>query len=120
MSEWDVIYSYSRAQALADGSLVDVSTLAKEAGIKWPTAVTEAVWILLSTFPEKSGQSVMGRLWDTLCMFAVTAKKSNRQEVHFKVAYEQEGGLQEVELWGWCGPGDTEAPVITIMIEDED
>ncbi len=120
MDEWDVIYSYTRAQALADGTLVDVTTLAKEVGIKWPTAVTARVWALLSTFPEKSGQSVMGRLWDTLCLFAVVAKKTNSQEVHFKVAYQQEGGLQEVELWGWCGPGDTPDPVLTIMVEGED
>ena len=30
----DVIYSYTRAQALADGVLVDVSERAKRAGIK--------------------------------------------------------------------------------------
>src|SRR3990172_13277670 len=42
-----VIYSYSRADAINDGVLVDVSTLAKEAGIKYPVAVTARVHALL-------------------------------------------------------------------------
>lgn len=39
-----VIHSYSRAQAIEDGVLVDVSSMAKEAGFIWPVAVTAAVW----------------------------------------------------------------------------
>ena len=118
--ERDVIYSYTRKQALQEGVLVDVSKMAKKAGIKYPTAVTEAVWTLLFAYPEESGQSVISRLWDTLCLFAVAASKTHSQEVHFKVAYEQEGGLQDVDLWGWCGPGDEGEPVLTIMLEGED
>ena len=36
----DLIYSYTRAQALADGVLVDVSQMASEAGFRYPTAIT--------------------------------------------------------------------------------
>ena len=32
--DWCVLYSYSRAQAIDDGVLVDVSRLAQEAGIR--------------------------------------------------------------------------------------
>ena len=42
--QWEVIDAYSRAQALEEGVLVDVSVLAREAGIKFPVAVTRAVW----------------------------------------------------------------------------
>ena len=38
------IYEYSRQQAIADGVLVDVSIMAQEAGITYPTAVTRRVW----------------------------------------------------------------------------
>ena len=38
-----VIYTYTRAQAIEDGVLVDVSTLAAEAGIRYPTAVTRGL-----------------------------------------------------------------------------
>src|ERR1019366_6309710 len=40
----EVISSYSRAQAIEDGVFVDVSATAKEAGIKFPVAMTRTVW----------------------------------------------------------------------------
>src|SRR5262245_51937072 len=65
----DVIHSYSRAQALADGVLRDVTATAREAGIWWPVAVTAALWLqVLLPLPEdrEAGQSEAGRLWDVL------------------------------------------------------
>ena len=44
---WDdaeVIYTYTRAQALEDGVLVDVSEMAKEAGVRFPVALTATVY----------------------------------------------------------------------------
>ncbi|MCE9563538.1 MAG: hypothetical protein K8U57_15970 [Planctomycetes bacterium] len=38
----EVIHSYTRANALADGVLVDVSETAREAGIRFPVALTQA------------------------------------------------------------------------------
>ena len=35
---------YSRAQAIADGVLVDISSTAREAGLAWPVAMTQAAW----------------------------------------------------------------------------
>lgn len=39
-----MIYSYTRAQALADGVLVDVSDIAREAGFRVPVALTRTAW----------------------------------------------------------------------------
>ena len=39
----DIIYTYTRAQAIEDGYIVDVSEVASEAGFRWPVAVTRAV-----------------------------------------------------------------------------
>jgi hypothetical protein len=39
----DLIHRYTRAGALADGVLVDVSAVAREAGIRFPVALTRAV-----------------------------------------------------------------------------
>ena len=36
----DLIHRYSRADALRDGVLVDVSATAREAGIRFPVALT--------------------------------------------------------------------------------
>jgi len=40
----EVIDSYTRAQAIEDGVLIDVSNAAKEAGFRIPIALTTAVW----------------------------------------------------------------------------
>jgi hypothetical protein len=38
----ELIHSYSRRQAIADGVLIDVTPTAREAGIKFPVALTAA------------------------------------------------------------------------------
>jgi len=38
------ISTYTRRQALDDGVLVDVSEMAREAGFRFPVAVTHAAW----------------------------------------------------------------------------
>ncbi len=58
-----VVYSYTRAQAIEDGVLVDISELAKEAGFKFPVAVTCRVFELLND-TYQAGQSFEGRAWD--------------------------------------------------------
>lgn len=117
--ESDVIYSYSRGKALADGVLVDVTEHARAAGIRHPVALTEALWNVVSQCPDGT-QSVEGRLWDTFWMFRLAAQRQGGQEVHFSVLYKIADGTSEVKMWARCGPGDDEKPVITIMLEGED
>ena len=40
----EIIYVYTRAQALEDGVLIDVSDTAREAGFKCPVALTSAAY----------------------------------------------------------------------------
>ena len=40
----EVIYAYTRKDALADGVQIDVSEVAREAGPKFPVYLTRAVW----------------------------------------------------------------------------
>jgi len=40
----EITAAYTRDQAIEDGFLVDVSDMAREAGFKWPVAVTRRVW----------------------------------------------------------------------------
>ena len=53
----DLIHSYSRAQALADGALMDVSATAKEAGLRWPVALTRAVSERCAAVPWRDSSS---------------------------------------------------------------
>ncbi len=43
-NNFEMIHSYTRKQAIDDGLLIDVSEMAKEAGFKWPIAITATVW----------------------------------------------------------------------------
>jgi hypothetical protein len=119
----DVIYQYSRAQAIEDGILIDVTETAKEAGISFPTTVTAAVWERCVAVPEKAPwQDESGRLWDVLTMLRYAIRQSNGgQEVAFSVAVQNDARHpRRVQLKALCGPGDRGEPVITIMLPEED
>jgi hypothetical protein len=61
----EVIFAYTRKQAIADGNQVDVSTTAKEAGIKFPMFLTRAVFdAYVAVPPNVTCQDEAGRLWD--------------------------------------------------------
>lgn len=121
-----IISSYSRAQAIDDGFLVDVSQTAREAGIKWPTALTRAVYDRYVAIPDAVvGQDVRGRLWDIVMMyrFAVGRSRTAGDTLLFKlhVRNSNRGGTPPlVTLKAIAGPGDTAEPVITIMMPQED
>jgi hypothetical protein len=45
MDEFGLVVSrYTRAQAMADGVLMDAGPMAREAGFKVPVALTQAAW----------------------------------------------------------------------------
>ena len=118
-----VIYSYSRAQAIDDGVLIDVSTVAMEAGIKYPVAVTCAVWANYVAVPEGVvGQDESGRLWDIVWMLRMAIARSNDgEEIRYSLLVRNNNRRAElVTLKAVCGPGDDAEPVITIMLPDED
>ena len=83
-----VIDAYTRAQAIEDGILVDVSDIAREAGFTIPVAVTRTVWDRLIALPEgyRGFQDQAGRLWDVLWMARHYARRaSNRDRVRMCV-----------------------------------
>lgn len=123
--EFELISRYSRADAIADGVLVDVSVMAKEAGIKYPTAVTQAVFERYVRVPEGlADQDEAGRLWDLLWMLRVAIQQaaSNTDSLHFTLAVKQfeSAGPVPTSLKALCHPGDEGEPVITILLPDED
>jgi hypothetical protein len=119
----EVIYNYTRAQAIEDGELVDVSTVAKEAGIKYPVAITRTAWGKYVEIPQGvQCQDELGRLWDILWMLRAQAHKGGR-EILFRLHVRNDNSERMpplVTLKAVCGPGDTPEPVITIMLPDED
>jgi len=122
----DLIFAYTRTQALEDGVLVDITPWATEAGFKIPVAVTAAVWAILQPSPELMplGQSVTGRAWDLLMILRSAIHQApDRDRVHFAPLFVREPHdptPRPVPLWALCGPGDDGAPVLTVMCEGED
>ena len=126
--EFDLVYSYSRAQAIEDGELVDVGafnpTILAEAGIKVPLALTRQVWADYVEVPQGvEGQDVTGRLWDILTMFrhGVKLASPNSDTIHFLVSVRNDNRLpRTVRLKAMIHPGDSGEPLITIMLPEED
>ena len=134
-----VIFSYTRAQATLDGVLVDVSELAKEAGFRFPVAVTAGVWAECVAVPDGvEGQDETGRPGDVLHMlrfaiagmkkdvtprFALPGRTAPGERVDFAVHVRNDnraGDPPLVRLYALCGPGDDAEPVITVMLPTED
>lgn len=117
-----VIYAYTRADALRDGELVDVTPAAAEMGYRVPVAVTRAVWVGVVEPDDTPGQSVEGRLWDVLWMlhYAIKTGPGSGSTIRFQL-YALIGGVSRlVTLKAVMGPGDEGEPVLTVMWPDED
>ena len=127
----NVIYTYTRAQAIEDGVLFDAGAMAQEAGFKWPVALTSAVWVDCVAWSEDDNrqqayQDESGRLWDVLFMasHAIRTCSGFGDRLLFRLyRVRRDGQSIEAELTSLkliVGPGDSGAPVITILLPDED
>jgi hypothetical protein len=73
----DLIHRYTRAQAIADGALIDVSSTAREAGIHYSVAQTAAVWQkCVAVPPGVLCQDEAGRLRDVLGVLGLAARRT--------------------------------------------
>ena len=120
-----VIFQYSRAQAIEDGVLIDLTEWAKELGFKVPVACTAAVWNGYVVPTERTrvlGQSERGRAHDLLWMlFNAVRKNGGGDTLLFEVMFLQTPHRHViVKLKSVCGPGDHGEPVLTIMLHGED
>jgi hypothetical protein len=121
----DVVHRYTRADALRDGVLIDVSAVAREAGTRYPVALTRAVWQrCVAVPPGVLCQDEACRLWDVVYLLACAIRRScSGPEVRFGVHVRNDNRDRLpplVRLKAACGPGDFEEPVVTIMTQDQD
>jgi hypothetical protein len=122
-----VIFTYTRAQAVADGFQVDVSKTAQEAGIRFPVFLTRAVFDAHVAVPESlHGQDEAGRLWDIVWMLRFAVRKAATQglvRVPFALYVRNDNRrLKLVKLVAACGAlevNDSQT-TITVMMPDED
>lgn len=125
----DVIYVYTRKDALDDGCLVDVTEVAKEAGFRVPVALTRAVWEDCVAWTDEDSrrqtyQDAQGRLWDVLWMACQAARNAQGACLAFRLYRVPRGGRgvlpRLVTLHMTIAPGDEGEPVITILQPNED
>lgn len=125
----DLIHHYTRADALDDGSLVDVTETAKEAGFRIPVALTWTAWSDCVAWAEEDTECVVyqdesGRLRDLLWM-AINAARRNTEasRLEFKVLRiprdSRTGQPVSVPLVLDIGPGDQGEAVITIGFAED-
>jgi hypothetical protein len=121
----DLIHRYTRADAVRDGELIDVSPTAREAGIRYPVALTRAAWgRCVAVPPGVACQDEAGRLWDLVWMLrCAIARQGGGRVVAFALHVRNDNRERTpplVRLKAACGPGDEGEPVLTVMMPDED
>lgn len=124
----EIIHTHSRAQALADGDLIDVSNVARKYGFIYPMAVTKTVWegfVEPDLTAERYGETAVARLEDLLVVLADRARRIEGSEVLFTVSATSEGRIEDHNFKAIIGPGDnvtsTDAdPVFTVMYPIEE
>ena len=138
----EVVYAYTRAQAVADGVQVEVSKVAAEAGIRYPMFLTRAVYDAYVTVPPGvTAQDEAGRLWDIVWMTRFAILRMSRRSAAKADANGRAGSplhaarlpvalyvrndnraAKLVKLIAQCGPTDIDdpQPAITVAMPDED
>lgn len=121
-----VIYSYTRAQAVADGFQIEVTKTAREAGITFPVFLTRSVFDqYVAVPPGVTCRDEAGRLWDIVWMlrFAIRRSRAGADRLPFALYVRNDNRAAKlVKLIATCGPLDLDDPQpgITVMLPDED
>jgi hypothetical protein len=125
----EIVSRYSRIEAIEYGVLVDMTqepfgSLAREAGIIWPIAMTAtafSAFVEVSNTVGRSSQNVKGRWWDVVWMFRRTRREISPLEARWKLAVrDPDGRLLRKELKCISGPADDGSPCLTFMLPNED
>lgn len=123
----EVIHSYTREQAIADGVLVDLTALAAEAGFSCPVAITRTAWAHAIEWTRSEGwQDETGRAWDVVWMASNAARRAARSTGRrnfdlFRVPNTGRGHqARRITLAMVAGPGDNAEMTVTIMLPEED
>ena len=121
----ELISVFTRADALTDGILIDVTKIAEEEGFKVPVALTSAAYRSIEPSEEERccGEELRGRLHDLFWMMRLALHRKSYVEasrIDFQLNLFQEGKQTSLALRALLHPGDRGEPVITILLPNED
>ena len=128
----DLIYSYTRKQALADGEQVDcnIGDLAEvtRQHFKYPVYMTRSVFAIMeracSPKSNKRWGNDMKGVWHDICTMATMEMRyyPNDDSVNFQVIITGAGRNKYWDMIATCSATDIDdpAPCITIMLPEDD
>jgi len=122
------IHTYTRAQAIEDGELVDFTDPESDTGevcrqhYKFPIAATAAVFGIMekAVNNRRYCNDYAGILHDMLWMSKVAGRKLDASTVIFRCIIQGAGRSKYHDFKLQVHPGDQGEPVITIMLPTED
>jgi len=125
----EVSWVYTRAQAIAEGVLIDVTAEANDAGFKVPVSLTVTVWAdVVAWSAEDSARQIQqdepALLNDLLWSAATLARHYTGDRMSFQHHRVPRGGngvcRTPIALVMAIGPGDGAEPVVTLMLPSDD
>jgi hypothetical protein len=118
------IDAYSRADMIEDGSLIDVTSIAKKMGFRYPVALSQAVWVGYIVPDDSTWNPIDNTtLWECLLTLRNGLKQSSGEGTAFLfdiTVANKDGTFSKFPLQAAFGPGDDGDPVITIMELEEE
>jgi len=128
-AEWkdaDIVSTYTRAQAIEDGVLVDLMQNELEAvcrqHFKYPIACTITVFQIMQKAVENPRycNDYASILHDMLWMSRTVSRWVDEQTRNFRIIIQGAGRQRYYDFKIVCHPGDQGEPVLTIMLPGED
>ena len=111
------ISTYTRAQAIADGVLVDVSEQAKRFGIRFAVAITDGLYSALTQASQTDAFKPLCIDLLLITMRQRISRTSDTDRIDFVVKVPHAAPIGAYAL---CTPGDTPEPVLTVLLPHED
>jgi hypothetical protein len=128
--EFDFVSTYTRADAINDGVLIDITSTSKELGIKYPVAITQSLDVLIQDKPDC--EDVAGRIKDIIHMLhcaiqgLIPSKKKGEDTIFYDLIMNNSKtdfshyNPKIITLKALVHGGDNREPVMTIMLPEED
>ena len=123
------VFRITRQQLLADGVLLDISAIAREAALVFPTAITAGLWAAYGDARTAEGSPRFALVLCWMLRFAARGlvpvrrfKDPFSETLYFRLFVQERatGQFRLAEVKAVCDPGDNLEPVITLLLPEED